>query len=61
MFAADDGLNVSVPRYIPEMYTNPGIKDLVIWMNDTDKYKYAEFDNHKLAAYKIPMGITLLM
>jgi len=28
-------------------------------MKDTDKYKYDEFDSHRLSAYSRPMGTTL--
>jgi hypothetical protein len=43
-------LNLSVPIKHPEKYTKPGIKDFVIWMKDTDRYRYEELLNHKLAA-----------
>jgi hypothetical protein len=46
--------NFSVPSITPEAYTRPGISDFVIWMNDTDRYKYEAFDSHRLAAYRNP-------
>lgn len=47
--------NFSVPSPIPVAYTKPGIRDFVIWMKLTLRYRYAEFDSHKLAAYRIPI------
>lgn len=29
----------SVPSITPDAYTRPGMRDLVIWMNDTDRYR----------------------
>ena len=33
---------------------------MVICMNDTDRWRYAEFDSQSDAAYRAPMGMTLL-
>ena len=48
--------NFSVPNSTPEAYTKPGISDFVIWMKDTDRYRYEAFDSHRLAAYSRPAG-----
>lgn len=46
--------NFSVPSSTPEAYTSPGISDFVIWMNDTERYRYEALDSHRLAAYSSP-------
>lgn len=48
--------NFSVPNITPEAYTSPGMRDFVIWMNDTDRYRYEALDSHRLAAYNKPAG-----
>ena len=56
MLAALAFENCSVPMKTPVAYTRPGMSDLVIWMKETDRYRYAELDSHRLAAYRTPVG-----
>jgi len=50
MFRAMAPWNFSVPTTTPQAYTRPGIKDFVIWMNDTDKYRYDVLLSQRLPA-----------
>ena len=53
-------VSFSIPNATPHTYTSPGISALVICMNDTDRWRYAELDSQSDAAYSAPMGMTLL-
>lgn len=46
--------NFSVPSSTPDAYTSPGMSDFVIWMNDTERYRYDALDSQRLAAYRNP-------